>query len=108
MLNYSHFSKLVIAFLAVNLLKSVSHGESPCAVGHNDRCLVALSYRQAADSVWSLQNSSGGTRHHAADRYQVRYRSLIVGTFLYAKKARVGVRAVRNKTKREENYSAIR
>ncbi len=92
MLNYSHFSKLVIAFLAMNLLKSVSHGESPCAVGHNDRCLVALSYRQAADSVWSLQNSPGGTRHHAADRYQVRYRSLIVGTFLYAKKARAGRR----------------
>ncbi len=32
-LNHSHFRRLIIVWLAENLLKTASHGESPCAEG---------------------------------------------------------------------------
>ena len=65
--NYPPVSASGIDVISPDLLKKILHGGSPCAAGRND-CRLASDYmRQVADSVWSLQNSPGGTRHHADD-----------------------------------------
>ncbi len=47
-------------------------------------------YRQAADSVWSLQNSPGGTRHHVVDGSNAHTSPSPEGLSYGRKKARVG------------------